>query len=150
MIVYRIGKTKWSNDVSGDGSRINGGKWNNIGIACIYTSSSRAVCLLEYSVHTPLDLIPRALSFTSFEIPEDKVFECNPAMLPGNWTEVALSRVCMDFGSKLLKQHLVVKLPSVVLPYEPNYLLNPSHLEFTSLITIIEILDYSYDLRIKQ
>lgn len=149
MIVYRIGKAKWSKDLSGEGSRLNGGRWNNIGTACIYTSSSRALSLLEYSAHTPLDLIPRALSFTAYDIPEDKIFGCREAMLPGNWKQVAHSLECKNFGSNLLSHHLIVQFPSVILPYEHNFLLNPDYPDFTVHVNIHEILDYTYDLRIK-
>ena len=149
MIVYRIGKARWSKDLTGEGSRLNGGRWNNIGTACIYTSSSRALSLLEYSAHTPLDLIPRALSFTAYDVPEDKIFVCNESMLPGNWKQVAHSRECKNFGSNLLNHHLIIQLPSIILSYEYNYLINPRHPEFTGLVKINEILDYVYDIRIK-
>ena len=150
MIVYKLGRTKWSKDLSGEGARLNGGRWNNIGVPCIYTASSRALAVLEFSAHNSIDLIPRALSFTAYEIPDDKIFECNEAMLPGDWKQMAHSQACRDFGSNLLHQHLVVRLPSVILPYEYNYLLNPLHPEFGIQARIAEVLDYVYDLRIKQ
>lgn len=71
-------------------------------------------------------------------------------MLPGNWKQIAYSQECKDFGSKLLGQYLIIQLPSVILPYEVNYLLNPNYTNFFELVKITEILDYSYDLRIKQ
>lgn len=150
MTVYRIGKTKWGKDLSGEGSRLNGGRWNNIGVPCIYTSASRALAVLEYSAHTPLDLIPRALSFTAYKIPDNKIFECKEALLPGNWKQLAHTQECKDFGSNLLNKQLVVRLPSVILPYEFNYLLSPGLQDFLVEVSIDEILDYVYDLRIKQ
>src|SRR5688572_26136342 len=101
MLVYRVGRSKWSNDVTGEGSRKHGGRWNQIGIPCIYTSSTRALAVLEYSVHTPLENIPRALSFTSFEIPETEIFICEEASLPGTWKNFSYSIECINFGSDL-------------------------------------------------
>ena len=34
--VYRISKTKFENDHSGEGAKLYGGRWNNQGVACIY------------------------------------------------------------------------------------------------------------------
>lgn len=150
MTVFRVGKTRWKDDLTGEGSRKFGGRWNHIGVACIYTSESRALSLLEYSSHISLDLIPRALSFTVFKIPDDRIYVCKESLLPGNWKNVSYSVECQDFGTKILRHHLVIRLPSVVLPYEMNYILNCNHEDFARLVRIQITEDYSYDLRIKQ
>ncbi|HEY0678682.1 MAG TPA: RES domain-containing protein, partial [Chitinophagaceae bacterium] len=41
MIVYRIGRTKWAKLLDGEGARLYGGRWNHIGVPCVYTSESR-------------------------------------------------------------------------------------------------------------
>ncbi|MEI6947543.1 RES family NAD+ phosphorylase [Paraflavisolibacter sp. H34] len=151
MIVYRIGRKKWANDLTGEGARLHGGRWNNIGVPCLYTSGSRALSVLEYSCHVPIDDIPRALTFTLYTIPDDAIFECAESDLPGNWRRLAHSGACRNYGSLLLSAgHLVLKLPSVVLPYEYNYLLNPAHPDFKTVITIHGVEDYAYDIRVKE
>lgn len=149
MIVYRLGRTKWAKDVSGEGARKYGGRWNHAGTPCIYAADSRALAVLEYSVHVPLDDIPRVLSFTSYTIPNDRIHTCSEAELPGNWRNVRYSATCQDFGTALLNSHLILQIPSVVLPYAYNYLLNPIHPDFSRLITLTRIEDYSYGIRIK-
>ena len=62
MLVYRIGRTKRAGDLTGEGSRLNGGRWNHKLTPCIYTSESRALALLEYTVNVNIDEIPRALT----------------------------------------------------------------------------------------
>ena len=42
MVVYRVGKTEYCNDLFGEGARLFGARWNPVGVACLYTSSSRA------------------------------------------------------------------------------------------------------------
>ena len=150
MIVFRIGKLKWKEDLTGEGAKKFGGRWNHIGVACIYTSESRALAVLEYSSHTPLDLIPRGLGFTLYEIPEDKVYNCEKAELPGDRRNLTHTKSCKDFGTKMLLDNLVIKLPSVTLPYEHNYILNPSNPSFSRHIHIHSTEDYAYDLRIKK
>ncbi|MBM2839324.1 MAG: family phosphorylase, partial [Deltaproteobacteria bacterium] len=62
MDLFRIAKTKYINDLSGNGARVYGGRWNEKGVAVIYTSESRALAALEFLVHTPMALAPKDLS----------------------------------------------------------------------------------------
>ncbi|MGI8637275.1 MAG: RES family NAD+ phosphorylase, partial [Segetibacter sp.] len=73
MIVYRIGRLKYSKDLSGEGAKLNGGRWNHKLTPCLYTSASRSLAILEYTVNVNIDDIPRALSMTTLEIPDKKI-----------------------------------------------------------------------------
>jgi RES domain-containing protein len=150
MIVYRIGKTKYAKDLTGEGARLNGGRWNHKFTACIYTSESKALSVLEYTVNVNIDDIPRALSITTFEIPKIGILELKEADLPGNWKEVPAPSSTRDFGSSLLKEvnYLVIKIPSSLIPDEFNYLLNPAHFESKDF-KILDIRDFVYEVRIK-
>jgi RES domain-containing protein len=149
MIVYRLSRTKWANDLSGEGARLVGGRWNHAGSPCVYTSESRALALIEYTVNINVHDIPRSLSIITVEIPDDfKIFGI--ASLPGNWRESPSSSSTKDFGTQQLKllSHPVLRFPSSVLPEEYNYLLNPLH-PLSSSFKVLEIKDFVYDLRIK-
>lgn len=150
MIVYRIGKTKHANDLSGEGARLNGGRWNHKLTPCIYTSESRSLALLEYSVNVNIEEIPRALSFTTFEIPDDEILELKQEQLPGNWKDIPAPSSTKDFGTALLRsaKKPVFKIPSLVVPQEFNYVLNPLHI-YSSNFKILEIKDFVFDVRIK-
>lgn len=150
MIVYRLAKTKHANDLSGEGSRLHGGRWNHIGIPCIYASVSRALAVLEFSVNSNIDDIPRSLSIVSIEIPEDDIQVISIDHLPGNWTTSPAPDETRNFGSGLIRPptHLVIQIPSAVIPDESNYLLNPSHSR-AGEFKIKEIKDFVYDIRIK-
>jgi RES domain-containing protein len=150
MITYRVGRTKYAGDLTGEGARLNSGRWNHKLIPCIYSSESRALATLEYTVNVNIDLIPRALSITIFEVPDDSVLEIHESSLPGNWKEIPAPSSTKDFGSKLLTaaMFLVLKLPSTVIPEEFNYIINPLHPNI-SQVKIIDVKDYVYDIRIK-
>ena len=149
MLVYRIGKTKHAGDLSGEGAKINGGRWNHKSVPCVYTSESRALSLLEYTVNVNIENIPRALSVTIIEIPEKEILIINEKDLPGNWRNVPVPSSTQDFGTLLLKNSAkqVIKIPSSVIAEEFNYILNP--LNSANLFKIVEIKDLVYDVRIK-
>lgn len=150
MIVYRIGKTKYAKDLTGEGARLNGGRWNHKLTACIYTSESQALAVLEYTVNVNIDDIPRALSISAIRIPEKSILELTIADLPGDWRAVPAPTSSKDFGSQLLKkaQFAAIKIPSAVIPDEYNFLLNPAF-GGSSAFSILNIRDFVYDVRIK-
>ena len=149
MIVYRIGKTKYAEDLTGEGARLFGGRWNHKLTPCIYTAESRSLAVLEFTVNVNIDDIPRALSLITLQIP-DKNLPFTIADLPGNWRNSPAPASTKDFGNELLKQSTsaIIKLPSVVITAEFNYLLNPLHKE-SNKFEILEIEDFIYDVRIK-
>lgn len=149
MLVYRIGKTKHAGDLSGEGAKINGGRWNHKNIPCIYTSESRALSLLEYTVNVNIENIPRALSVTTIEIPDKEILIINEKQLPGNWRSVPIPSSTQDFGTQLLKNssNKIIKIPSSVIAEEFNYILNPIY--SSNFFKIVEIKDLIYDVRIK-
>lgn len=150
MVVYRVGKTKYSKDLSGEGARLNGGRWNHILSPCIYTSESRALGVLEYTVNVNIDDIPRSLSITTFEIPDANIQELSVAELPGNWTESPAPSSTKDFGTNLLNLAAspILKIPSAVISQEFNFILNPKHVDSIGF-KIHNVEDFVYDVRIK-
>ena len=150
MIVYRIGKTKYAKDLSGEGARLNGGRWNHKLTPCIYASESRALALLEYTVNTNIDEIVRALSFTILEIPDDSILQLSIPALPGDWSASPAPVSTKDIGTAILKkaEYCTIKIPSAVIPNEYNYLVNPVH-PYTAKCKILDITDFVYDVRIK-
>src|ERR1019366_3921180 len=99
MIVYRLGKTKFANDLIGEGSRMFGNRWNQKGIACLYTSESRALAILEYSVN--LNDIPRALSMITIDLGSTSIQTLAESELPGDWKTFPAPATTQLFGSAL-------------------------------------------------
>jgi len=148
MLVYRISKTQYAEDLNGTGAKLYGGRWNHINTPCIYTASSRSLAILEFSVNVNIDYIPRALSICIFEIDETMVKEFEINKLPGDWKDVPSPFSTKDFGTKLLeKGDPIIKLPSIIIPDEFNFVLNPLATE--KAFKLVEIKDFVYDLRIK-
>jgi RES domain-containing protein len=150
MIVYRISATRYAKDLTGEGARLYGGRWNNRLTACIYTSQSRALAVLEYTVNITADDIPRGLSMIALDIPEDRILDITEPMLPGNWKEAPAPASTKDFGTRILKamRYPVIRIPSAIIPQEFNFILNPFHPDSAGFI-IAGIHDFVYDMRIK-
>ncbi len=150
MIVYKVGRTKFSKDLSGEGARLHGGRWNHILTSCIYTSETRALAVLEYTVNVNIEDTPRSLSITTFEIPDAGMQSLTIAALPGNWTETPAPASTKDFGTNLLTLTAspVIKIPSAVINQEFNFILNPRH-PASNHFKILHVEDFVYDVRIK-
>ena len=88
MIVYRIARTGYINDLTGSGARLYGGRWNKRGIGVIYISESRALATVEYLVHVPIPYAPTNLSIASIKIPDKvKLRKIKISELPSNWRD---------------------------------------------------------------
>lgn len=149
MKVYRLTKTQYAEYLNGTGAKLFGGRWNHIDSSCIYTAESRALCVLEYAVNINIDFIPRALSLCVFEIDEDQIHTLMEEDLPGNWRETPAPKSTKDYGTHFLQEkYPILKIPSIIIPQESNYLLNPlaENLNFK----LLEIRDFVFDLRIKE
>ncbi len=150
MTVYRICNAAYAYDLSGEGARLHGGRWNHIGTPCLYASSSRSLTVLEYSVNVNLSRILRNLVVATIEIPEDDMKVLSMAELPGDWKNAPAPASTKVLGTSLINamHHLVIKIPSTVVPEEFNFLVNPRH-HRVSECSVVDVKDFVYDLRIK-
>lgn len=150
MNIYRIAKRTFIQDLSGEGARLYGGRWNKRGSSVLYTASSRALATVEYLVHLPMAIAPKDLCIVELSIPEH--IECqqiNMADLPEDWMSHPAPLALMDMGEAWLKSAstLLLKVPSAVVKNEWNILVNPKHPQFDQ-IQVGEIESYQFDKRL--
>lgn len=150
MIVYRLCKKAYANDLSGRGSEISGGRWNGKGTAVVYTSASRALCMVEIIVHIPAGIIPKDYYLVSVLIPDNtRLLTIEPKDLPDNWNRNPIPASTQKIGNVFIaaQEALVLKVPSAIVQDEWNYLINPSHKDFKKIkITATE--PFSFDTRL--
>ena len=128
MLLYRLTKCVYANDLSGAGARLYGGRWNSEGRAMVYLASSRSLAVLEALVHLPPTNVPNEYCMVVIETPND--FErINETLLPKNWQDHPDLDILKQFGNDFLfaRKHLLLKVPSAIVNEEYNYLLNPAH-----------------------
>ena len=137
MELYRITQEKYTNDLSGNGARIFGGRWNSEGLFAVYTSSSRALALLETLAHTPAKFLSeKKYMLVTFSLPDNiRPEETDRTKLSTGWDAPDTRPLTKKLGDKFLrsKSSLFLVVPSVLIPEENNYLLNPLHPDFKKI-----------------
>ena len=115
----------------GEGARLSGGRWNGVGTAVVYASATLSLALAEVLVHLPGGLLPAYVA-VPIEFDEALVADVDPADLPPDWSAhppPASTQRIGDAWAAAAKAP-ILKVPSVVVPVEFNYILNPRHPDF--------------------
>jgi len=121
----------------GEGARRYGGRWNKSGTPVVYTSGTLSLAVLEYLVHVDSDILPESLVSAKATIPETLAIETmNPSDLPRNWKDKIIPVTLQERGTSWANgaQTPVLRVPSVVIEHEWNYVLNPLHPDFAKII----------------
>jgi RES domain-containing protein len=151
MLVWRVSrKAHAEQPLSGDGARRYGGRWNHIGVAVVYTSQSLSLAVLEYLVNLPISDLPSDLVSIQINIPNDLPrAEITIKELPDNWRTYPSVEELRDIGTEWVRKASVPVLvvPSVVIPNELNYLVNPTH-PLSDGIEIVSIDAFALDTRL--
>jgi RES domain-containing protein len=150
MVLYRIANCNYIKDLTGTGARLYGGRWNSEGKSMVYLASSRALAVLEVLVHLPPLLLPYNFCLAEIEVPDKNILNLDISTLPDNWKDVSPPAELKQIGNRFIKEtkHLVMRVPSSVIPQEFNYLLNPRHTDIKK-VKIISTSPFSFDDRLK-
>ena len=149
MIVYRVSRCVYINDLSGMGTRLFGGRWSSKGLPGLYVASSRALAVLEVLVHLQPLMIPIDYCLAEIEVPDGSLEILDLSKLPAKWAKVSPPHELRGIGDDFLntQKHLMLRLPSVVVPSEYNFLLNPEHPAMKK-VHIIKQEPFSFDERL--
>lgn len=151
--LWRVTRRRFA-DLRGEGARLYGGRWNPVGVPCVYLSSTLSLAVLETLVHTDPDLIPPDLVAVRVDVDGLDAQEPDPDDLPGDWlTEIGNSDT-QAFGAAWARSERtpLLVLPSALLPpsagaAERNILLNPSHPDARPL-DVAATTPFSFDSRL--
>ena len=117
---------------SGRGARRYGGRFNRRGTPVVYTSESLALALLE--TLTGLQRYEQLSSYVFIRaaVPHECIEELGAEDLPAGWRSHPPSESSQDVGDGWVEDtsSVALRVPSVVVPYSNNYILNPQHPSF--------------------
>ena len=139
-------------DLGGRGAELTGGRWNRKGTPVLYLSTSRALACLETLVHlTGGPALPLNRYLVRVEVPAaawDARLVFDPAARPG-WDAQPAGMASLDWGEAWARagRSLLAEVPSVVVPEEPNVLLNPRHPD-AALVRAAVVRRWTYDARL--
>jgi RES domain-containing protein len=119
---------------SGEGAVRYGGRWNSRGTRLVYTSSTRALAMLELLVHLNPPIHFRMVVIR-VEFPDALVERLPSTALAGGWREAPPPPATKVIGDQWVREarSAVLEPPSVIVPEESNYLLNPAHPQFAQI-----------------
>jgi len=136
MLAYRIAKWKYLNDLSGQGAKIYGGRWNREGLQALYSSSHLSLAVLELLANQIRKLVDGSYGYIAISIPDSvHVQHLTINDLSPSWREENYNQSTVNFGSDWLmsSSSLILSVPSAVLKQEQNYIINPKHVDFKEL-----------------
>ena len=136
MRVWRIASAAHS-AFDGEGARRHGSRWTPRGIPAVFTSATLSLAALERFVHTDSDLEPSDLLAIPVEIRDDIAIDTVAVeTLPADWRTFPAPPALAEIGDRWFRASStpVLSVPSVVIPHERNFVLNPTHREFAKIV----------------
>lgn len=148
---FRIFKTKYlDNPFGGEGSRLYGGRWNSRGRKLVYTASTLSLAALEILVGVQDDELLDEYVYISAEFDEGLMMDILDLFeLSATWNSSPPSFETRRLGDTWIDGMLsaVLRVPSVTIQSEANYLINPEHADFKKIL-IGQTQTFEFDIRL--
>jgi RES domain-containing protein len=151
IVGWRIVKEKHAGTAfSGEGARIFEGRWNSAGVRMVYCSEHMSLAALEILVHIqPVTIRDK---FRVFRASWENAIMTTVDLkkLPKGWKAQPPGAVSKEIGDEWIRSErsAVLALPSVIVPLERTFLLNPKHRDFAK-IKIKDQGNFSLDPRLR-
>lgn len=124
MIVYRLTRSKYANDLNGTGGLYAAGRCNRKGTPVVYTAEQPSLALAEVLVHLDSDQIPLDYMMVTIEIPDT---------VPKQ--QATLDEALAASDNPPIPVYIV---PSVIVPQENNVVIFPQASGFTAKVMRVE------------
>ena len=133
VVGWRIVKEKHAKTAfSGEGARIFEGRWNSGGVRMVYCSEHLSLAALEILVHTQSVTIRDKFRVFRVAWDEKMMTTIDLKKLPNGWNAQPPSLISKKIGDEWIHsdRSAVLAVPSVIVPLEKTFLLNPKHRDF--------------------
>lgn len=134
--IWRLTHERYAESAfSGEGARQYGGRFNSPGTPVVYTAESLPLALVE--AMTGLERYDQLRRYVFFraELPETLISAVPQGDLLDGWDRHPPPSQAQRIGDRWVAQQrsVALRVPSVVVPYSYNYLLNPAHPSFDEI-----------------
>jgi len=150
MMVYRLIRAKYKEELNGVGASRYGARWNSPGTELIYTAKSRALAMTELLVHLDMKEVPADYFMLSIFIPDKaSVQSISESELSRLWNlNFEYRAVTRQVGDRFIveNKYPLLEVPSAVVKGDFNILINPFHKVFKR-IKIVEAVRFPFDKR---
>jgi RES domain-containing protein len=136
-------------DLSGEGGLHASGRWHSRGNRIVYLTDHPASALVEVLVNLEVDPedLPDSYQLLAVDFADNILSESiGPDQLAADWRDQL--RLTRNMGDSWLreKRTILLRVPSAIVPFTPNWLLNPAHQDAASA-RITEIIRVPFDRR---
>ncbi|ADQ16482.1 RES family NAD+ phosphorylase [Leadbetterella byssophila] len=149
MMLYNIRKEKYADRLIASGVA---NRWNKKDEYVIYTGSSISLCTLELLAHrAAIDIATDyKLLFIEAEVCEQDIETVKVEGLPAHWASIISYPILQKIGSEWYQkcEKLLLEVPSALVQWEKNYLINTKHPEFEEKIKIVNTENFPWDRRL--
>ncbi len=134
---------------TGEGARLYGGRWNSVGVPVVYASEHQSLAALETRVHIDTTRKIKRYKCFAFHFDEKLMQVFHVESLPEDWQDEPPPPSVQAIGDAWVKaaESVILAVPSVIIPAERNYLINPNHPDFKK-IKIKTPTDFAFDPRL--
>ncbi len=134
---WRICKPRYAASAfDGEGASRSPGRWNRRGQRLVYAADSQTLALLELLVHSSMSLA-RLYCLIPCSFDEALVEQLDPATLPKGWRRMLDPgwAPLQELGGAWIesRRSAVLRVPTVIVPGQCNYLINPLHSDFRKI-----------------
>jgi RES domain-containing protein len=134
---WRITKTKHgTNAFDGEGARLYGSRWSTPGTRIAFASESLSLATLEVVVHLQHSSPLASYVVYTVEFSDELFQNLDLALLPKNWRSFPAPHQTRKIGEGWINSNssVLLRVPSVIVVHEYNFLINPLHHDFPKLI----------------
>ena len=149
MEVFRICNDTFASGLSASGAS---NRWNKRDQFVVYAGSSRSLSTLELIVHKNSIALLTSYKVLVISIADEDhlIRQTLISSLPEAWRSLSAYSTLQQIGGDWYDSNetLILKVPSAVIPYEYNFIINMKHPEFKDKVKLVRVENYFWDNRL--
>ena len=157
MLIYRICRSEFAGDLKASGFA---SRWNQDGQWVLYASATRSLAALEQLANRSGLVLSASYCVMVIEVPDledplhsglsQVLFSVLPEDLPADWRRFSGYGRLQELGAGWYRrsESLLLRVPSVMVPQEYNYLINTQYKDFRTLVRLVGVENFDWDNRL--